>query len=137
MANAIYPAFKDWLCAAGAFDWVNDDVRIVLVDTGTYTYSSAHDFLDDITAGARIAVTGALGTKSVGAGGKLIAADPTINAVSGNSVEALVLYRHTGANDAARRLIAYIDTGVTGLPFTPNGGNVTLDLDQTNGIVQL
>ncbi len=42
--------------------------------------------------------------------------------------EALVIYQHTGV-DATSELIAYIDTGVTGLPVTPNGGDITVTWD--------
>jgi hypothetical protein len=50
--------------------------------------------------------------------------DKTLTAVAGDTVEAVVVYQHTGS-DATARLICYIDTG-TGLPFTPNGGDVTV-----------
>jgi len=47
----------------------------------------------------------------------------TFSSVSGNQSEALIIYIHTG-NEATSRLVAYIDTGVTGLPVTPSGGNI-------------
>jgi hypothetical protein len=37
----------------------------------------------------------------------------------------LIIYRHTGT-EATSHLIAFFDTGVTGLPVTPNGGNITV-----------
>jgi len=49
----------------------------------------------------------------------------TYTAVTGNSVEALIIYIDTG-DSATSRLVAYIDTGVTGLPVTPNGGDITV-----------
>jgi hypothetical protein len=52
-------------------------------------------------------------------------ADVTYTAVTGNSVEALVIYVDTGTA-ATSPLVAYIDTGVTGLPVTPNGGNISV-----------
>jgi hypothetical protein len=52
-------------------------------------------------------------------------ADVTYTAVTGNSVEALVIYVDTGTA-ATSPLVAYIDTGVTGLPVTPNGGNISI-----------
>jgi hypothetical protein len=36
-----------------------------------------------------------------------------------------VIYVDTGTA-ATSPLVAYIDTGVTGLPVTPNGGNITV-----------
>jgi hypothetical protein len=37
---------------------------------------------------------------------------------------------------ATSPLVAYIDTGVTGLPVTPNGGNITVTWN-ASGIFQL
>ena len=59
----------------------------------------------------------------------------TFSAVTGNSVEALVLYVDTGSASTSR-LVAYIDSGVTGLPVTPNGGDITITWN-ASGIFQL
>jgi hypothetical protein len=48
--------------------------------------------------------------------------------VSGASIEAIVLYVHTGT-DSTSRLIIYQDTGVTGLPLTPDGSDVQITVD--------
>jgi len=123
MANALYPTYKQLILGAG-LNLTTLNLKVVLVDTGAYTYSAAHDFLDDITVGARIATSGNLASKTV-TNGTFDAADITITAVSGVTVEALVIYNDTGTA-ATSNLIAYMDTGVTGLPFTPNGGDVTI-----------
>lgn len=88
------------------------------MDTGTYTYSAAHDFYDD--------VSGVVGTPQTIASktftsGTFDAADTAFTAVSGATVEALVIYKDTGTPSTSR-LLAYID----GLSFTPNGGDVTI-----------
>jgi len=49
----------------GDVDVVADTIKAVLVDDG-YVYSSAHDFLDDVSAYVLATVT--LGTKSVDGG---------------------------------------------------------------------
>lgn len=122
MANAIYPLAKQaWL--QGNLD-LDNAVRVIMVDTAAYTYNAAHDFLDDVPGGARIAVSGDLQNKTF-AGGVFDADDITIAAVAGATVEALIIYQHTGS-DATSRLIAYWDTGVTGLPFTPNGSDALI-----------
>lgn len=126
MASVVYPKAKEALESA-AINLTSDDIRVVLVDTGAYTYSAAHDFLDDVPGGARIAVSGSLASKTV-TDGVFDAADVTLTAVTGTSVEALVVYDHTGGSDAARRLLAYIDSG-TGLPITPNGGDISIVWD--------
>ncbi|WP_423833346.1 hypothetical protein [Streptomyces manipurensis] len=117
MASALYPSFKQ-LLLGGDIDLAADDIRAVIVDTADYTYNAGHDFLDDVAAGARVAVSGALASKTI-TGGVFDAADVTFTAATGDSVEAIVLYKHTGS-DATSPLVAYID----GVSVTPNGGNI-------------
>ena len=78
----------------------------------------------DNPGAARVAVSGALVNKTF-VNGVFDADDVTINSVTGDQSEALILYQHTGV-DATSRLIAFWDTGVSGLPFTPNGSNVVI-----------
>lgn len=126
MANALYDKGREGFLD-GSIDWDTDDIRIILVDAADYTVNLAtDDFLDDVAAGGRVAVSGALGSKTVTAG-VADAADVTFTSVTGDVSEAIVIYKHTGT-DATSRLIAYIDTA-TGLPVTPNGGNITVAWD--------
>lgn len=127
MANKLYPKSKKQFMQA-AIDLSTADVRAILVDTGTYTYDDAHDFLDDIPAAARIAVSGSLTGKAVGDDGSFDSDDPVFNAVSGASIEAIVLYVHTGT-ESTSRLIMFQDTGVTGLPLTPDGSDIAITVD--------
>lgn len=135
MANALYDlarqAFLD-----GDIDWSANNIKAVLVDTGAYTVNLAtHDFLDDIASGARIATSGNLAGKTSTAG-VADANDVTFTAVSGATVEAVVLYVDTGVASTSR-LICYIDTA-TGLPVTPNGGDITVTWDNgSNRIFKL
>jgi hypothetical protein len=124
MANAIYPKYKEVILGAATnTNLLTGTVKVALVDTGTYTYNSADEFLTSLTGVVGTAQTiGA--TKSV-TNGVFDGADVTYTAVTGNSVEALVIYVDTGTA-ATSPLVAYIDTGVTGLPVTPNGGNITV-----------
>lgn len=104
----------------GDIDLLNDDIRAILLDTGADAFNAADDFLDDIAAGARIGVTGALQSKTT-TGGTFDAADITISAVSGATVEAVILYKHTGT-ESTSNLICFID----GLTLTPDGTDVTI-----------
>lgn len=128
MANALYAKAKEsFISQNPSIDMDTDDIKVVGVDHGTDTPVPATDqFLSDIAAGARIFTSGNLASKTV-TGGVFDAADITITAVSGNSVESVNLYKDTTVA-ATSPLIAYIDTG-TGLPFTPNGGDVTIQWD--------
>lgn len=117
MASALYPKGKEALLD-GSINLETDTIKVALVDTGTYTYNSAHDFYDDIS--------GVVGTPQTIASktftnGTFDAADTAFTGVSGATVEALVIYKDTGSS-ATSRLLAFID----GLSFTPNGGDVTI-----------
>jgi hypothetical protein len=125
MANVLYASFKQ-LLLGGDIDLENHDIKVVLVDTADYTYSAAHDFLDDVPAGARVATSSNLGSKTI-TSGVFDAADVTFSTVTGDQSEALIIYRDTGVASTSP-LIAYIDTA-TGLPVTPNGGNITVSWD--------
>ena len=122
MANAIYPLYKQALISGGANTSLAGTVKVALVDTGTYTYSAAHEFLSSLSG--RVGTDQTLGTKTY-TNGVFDAANATFAAVSGNTCEALVIYIDTGVAGTSR-LVAYIDTGVTGLPVVPNGGDVSV-----------
>ena len=129
MANALYTPFKNSYLTQAAnqvdFD-APDDVRLILIDVADYTVNlTTHDFLDDVPAGARVATSGNI-TVSV-SGATVDASDVTFTAVTGDPSEALVGYKHTGV-ESTSRLIWYIDTA-TGLPVTPNGGDITVTWD--------
>ena len=47
---------------------------------------------------------------------------------TGDQCEAIILYHHTGT-ESTSELIAFIDTGVTGLPLTPDGSDVQIVVD--------
>lgn len=126
MANALFDKARQRFLE-GQFNWNTDTIKAVLVDTGTYTVNlSAHEFLSDIGSGARITVSGAF-TGKVTTGGAADANDVTFTSVTGASIEAIVLYKDTGT-DSTSPLIAFIDTA-TGLPITPNGGDIIVTWD--------
>lgn len=131
MANALYPIWKTGLLAGTAgYDLdnntVDDGPYVALVDTGTYSYSAAHDFYNDLS--------GIVGTDqriTTPTTGSVAAAvfdgdNVTFSAVSGVNVEALVIYRHNAGANTTWPLVAYLDSSVTGLPVTPNGGDITV-----------
>lgn len=126
MANVLYPKGREGFLA-GDIDWDANDIRVILVDLFDYTYSAAHDNLDDVAAASRVAVSGALTGKSV-TDGVADAADVTFSNVTGDQAEALIIYKHTGT-ESTSRLIAFIDTVSGGLPVTPNGGDITVVWD--------
>lgn len=134
MANAIYPKAKEALLG-GSINMSSDTIKAALIDTGTYTYSSSDQYWSSASA-ALVGTAATLGSKTV-TSGTFDAADVTYSAVSGSSAEAIIIYKDTGVA-ATSPLIAYIDTGYTGLPVTPNGGDITVTWDNgTNKIFTL
>jgi hypothetical protein len=131
VANAVYPKWKAAQQKALAPDLSSGavNVKMILVDTGQYTYSATHEFLSDVPSGARVAISGNVANKTVAAGdGTLDCDDFALTSVSGLSVEAVIFYYDTGTAGTSR-LICYMDTGVTGLPLTPNGGDVNVTIN--------
>jgi hypothetical protein len=126
MANSLYDRGREKFAIA-QLDWSTHTVKAQLVDTGTYTANlAAHEFLSDLPVGARIGAAVTLTGKSYAAGA-CDATDATFTAVSGPTIEAIVIYRDTGT-EATSALIAYIDSA-TGLPITPNSGDIIVAWD--------
>ena len=100
----------------------------IRTDTGAYTPQTAvHQYLSDIPTSSRIAGPVTLTSKTT-TGGAADAADVTFTSVSGPSIEAIVIYADTGT-ESTSPLIAFIDTA-TGLPITPNGGDIIVTWDK-------
>ncbi|RLL50338.1 hypothetical protein D9K79_00885 [Acinetobacter cumulans] len=135
MANTLYDFARQRFLEA-QINWMADTIKVILVDTGAYTpQTSVHQYLGDIPVSSRIAGPVTLASKST-QGGAADAADCTFPAVSGASIEAIVIYSDTGS-EATSPLIAYIDTA-TGLPITPNGGDIIVTWDNgTNKIFKV
>lgn len=124
MANALYPKWKEQLLQFTANNNLSaGTVKVALIDTGVYTYNSANQFWNAADA-ASVGTPQTIGSKTF-TNGVFDGADVTFTSVTGNNVEALIIYIDTGSNTTSP-LVAYIDTSVTGLPVTPNGGDIAI-----------
>lgn len=124
MASVWYPKAFDAM-AEGDLDLLADDLRAFLVDAADYTFANTHDFLDDVTAGARVGTPVALASKTSTYSGNVWtfdAADTTLTSVTGDVSEAVVVYKHTGT-ESTSTLVFYLELSSA---VTPNGGNITL-----------
>jgi hypothetical protein len=126
MANAIYPKAKEQMLQGG-INLSSATVKVVLLDTADEVYNSADDFYDDITGAGVIGTAQTLANKTF-TNGVFDADDVTFTGVSGDQAEAILIYIDTGSA-ATSRLIAFLDTGYTNLPVTPNSGNITIQWD--------
>jgi hypothetical protein len=101
-------------------------VQAMLVTSGYTPNTATHQYVTDVGSGNIVARSAAFTSKTETAG-VFNAANLTFPAVSGAACSYIVLYINTGT-DSTSRLIAIIDTA-TGLPVTPNGGDITVTWD--------
>ena len=130
MANRLYPQWKAALMN-GAFNAAvtSGSVCAYLIDTEEYTFSASESFVAQITKTS--AGTGsAIVAKSSNISGVTVASGVfdcstvTWVGVTGDQAEAIIFAVDRPSAFKAR-IIAYLDTGQTGLPVTPNGGDIT------------
>ena len=135
MANALYDKGREGFLD-GSIDFDTNNIKIMLIDEADDTIDLALDEdLADRAGASRVATSGNLASKTVTAG-VADAADVTFSAVTGDVSESIDMYQDTGT-EATSRLILNIDTA-TGLPVTPNGGDITVTWDSgSNRIFKL
>jgi hypothetical protein len=125
VANALYGKGRDKFLN-GSINWTSDTIKLYLIDTADYTVAiDTHEFASDVAAASKVATATLAGKSS--ALGVADANDTVFSAVTGDPSEALILWKDTGTQSTSP-LIAYIDTA-TGLPVTPNGGDITVQWD--------
>jgi len=129
MANAVYPKFKEAVLQAAANSALtgtgSTGLYAVLVDTGVYTYNSLHQFYTSLSGSPTVEqeITTVTTTNGIVDGNNVTF--PLVPA--GATCEAIILFRkNTGAN-STWRLVCYLDSNVSGLPVTPNGGDITIN----------
>lgn len=126
MANGLYDYGREGFLA-GDIDWDGDNIKVALIDDAEYTRNLAtHQHWDDVAVAARVAISGNLAGKTTTAG-VADANDVTFSSVTGASSEEIIGFQDTGVASTSR-LIFNIDTA-TGLPVTPNGGDITVQWD--------
>lgn len=134
MANAIYPAYKDALLTGDSdVDLTTGTIKVSLIDTDVSTYDSTDQFYSNVVAGSIISTSTI--TNPTVTDGIFDGDDVTFTSVTGNESEALMIWKDTGTTTTSR-LVAWIDTGVTGLPITPSGGNIDVTWN-ASGIFKL
>lgn len=130
MADAVYPLGREGFLA-GEIDWDTATIKVSLVRG--YTYDATDKFVSDL-ASATLVATSTLTTKTVTQG--VADADDVIfsTVTTGAACPHLIIYQAsavTGGADvasSAQRVIAFIDSA-SGLPVTPNGGNINVAWD--------
>jgi hypothetical protein len=111
----------------------SDTIKVRLNRTSAHAFSQNDDFLNDLAAAIGTDVT--LGSKSIATtaadGGTFDAADAVFTAISaGAAIDSLYIYKDTGSA-ATSPILCYID----GFSVTPNGGDITIQWQNTNPFI--
>jgi hypothetical protein len=128
MADAFYVEARNAFLGApthSAIDLDGDTIKVALRDEGTTAVNLTTQVdLADISS-ALVGTAQTVGSPTVGvvAAGVFDHANVTYTAVTGASVESLDYYKDSGVAGTSP-LICNIDSA-TGLPVTPNGGDIT------------
>lgn len=112
----------------GDIAYDTDVIKLVAL-TSAYVFNAAHDRLDDVLVGARVATSVAFTAKTI-LDGVADAADVTLVAVpSGSTITQLWVFADTGV-ESTSRLIAYYDTkaDTTSISIVTNGGDVVVQI---------
>jgi hypothetical protein len=132
MANALFDAGRDgFLGAVTGHDWDADARRVGLVDDTDVTFDLAvNDFWDDLVAGlvSAAAESGNMTSLTKDGTGVADADDVTLSSVTGDAADYVICWYETGT-DSTQALIFALDSATTGLPVTPNGGDITIAWD--------
>lgn len=138
MADQLFTDFRNALLGNpthSVVDFDTDNIKAFLYDEGAHARNLADVDLADIAAAAIIDTTANLtATVGVAADGAFDHTDETITAVSGNTVESILYYKDSGTGTTSP--LCFVVDSWTGLPLTPNGGDVTLQ-PAAGGVFQI
>lgn len=135
MANSLFLGYKQVVLndAAGpghAFSgWeAATTIKATLHDSADTTVNvNTHQDIADILAAGRVA-TVALTSRTVVASSNTLtvdAADATFTSVTGDQAEQIIIWNDSGT-ESTSLLLVFFDTFTSGMPVTPNGGNIDL-----------
>lgn len=139
MANAMYGKGRNKF-ARGDIKWLatgGDTFKVFLIDSASYTpVMDTHEFLSDVASGSR---KGNSGGNTIASAPTLTLIDPVLGVCDANNVtftgvpvgdplEYILIFKSTGV-ESTSPLIALIDTASSGLPVTPNGGDIVISWD--------
>jgi hypothetical protein len=125
MSNQLYPTFKEALLNK-EHDLNTDGIKATLIDSADYTYAGTHDnYGTDVPSGAKVAASANLTSPTI-VNGVFDTANFTWSSVTGDQSEAIILWNDTHASDG---LVSFMDTGMSGMPVTPNTGDINVTVN--------
>lgn len=135
MATVLYPLWKEGMMSAAPNTSMNqgDAVNgpyVSLIDQAVYSFNPGHKFYSSAAAAAVGPPDGVQITTPTVTAGTFNGDDVTFAAVTGNSVEALLIYRHNSGPSGTWYLVGMLESDfIIGLPVTPNGGDIIMQWD--------
>jgi hypothetical protein len=134
MANTLYDKGREGILD-GSINVSSGTIKCLLATTGYTPNAATHQNVSDVGSGNIVVRSSAFTSKSE-TGGVFNAANVTFTAVTGSAAAYIIIYQDSGT-DSTSRLVGIIDTA-TGLPVTPNGGDISITWDTgTNKIFKL
>ena len=125
MATGWMPSGAD--ATLKTINWDTDDIRLVML-LSSYSFSAAHDFLDDVSGDAAVNGTSAALTVTV-ASGVIDIADFTVTPDTAQTVASYMIYQHTGTESTAALLFFLDSAKVSNLPLSTTGAGVSIVID--------
>lgn len=140
MANSLYANMKNLMLGGGTHTFVDlnsDTIKAILHDDADDTVNLATDQdLDDVASAARVATATLTGlTVGTVAAGTFDADDAVFTSVTGDQAERVILYKDSGVTSTSPLIVSF-DTFTSGMPVTPNGGNITIQWN-ASGVIAL
>lgn len=135
MANALFVNYKNLILGAGTHtlpDWDTDTLAVFLIDSADHTVNLSTDIDEADITGAAIVAETALAGETISAGA-VDATDTTFSSVTGDSAENILISKNNGGTASTSPLMVFFDTA-TGLPVTPNSGNIIVQWN-ASGII--
>lgn len=129
MANFVPDSIRNSVWNSSIDDLLSVTVKGMFIDHADDTPTTSDDFINDLLSAARVPAIGScptLGSKTNGSAGvgSFDSADLVFTSLTGDQSESFILFVDTTV-ESTSDLLGRWDTA-TGLPLTPNGGNVTV-----------
>lgn len=141
MANFVYTNALD-LIAKGSIDFLNDDIRIALVDNTTtadteedVTLMNGFSTLGELSGtgySRKVLASKAINKDEANDRSEMDCADVLWSSINAGTAAAAILYKHV-SDDTDSIPIAFIDSN---FPFVTNGGDFTLTIN-AEGLIQV
>jgi len=140
LATVIHDDFLDAMLGNpthSVIDFNADNIDVSLLDeTDSGTITASFVDYDEVDTATVVATTDlasiTIGTVATGA---LDAADTTFSTVTGDAADFLLLWKNSGTPATSPLAITW-DSATTGLPVTPNGGDITVTWN-ASGLITL